>query len=158
MRTFELRVTNCAPKRRWISTREQIYPRHLNSFPLFGSEAHGFWTAKEDVEKRFFVLAFYATGEEPGEVVRRYMQSAQNLLRIYGALIYPTSLALNRQSSNLQQGPLLSDGKRKGREDAAATMRSVGSVPACPVPRVVSRFGVNVAGALLFEESGAFRR
>jgi hypothetical protein len=20
------------------------YPRHLNSFPLFGIEAHGFWT------------------------------------------------------------------------------------------------------------------
>jgi NIPSNAP len=29
--------------------RERIYPRHLRSFPLFGIEAHGFWTAKEDV-------------------------------------------------------------------------------------------------------------
>ncbi len=54
---------------------EQIYPRHLSSFPLFGIEAHGFWTAKEDVEPRFFVLASYAAGEELGDVVRRYMQT-----------------------------------------------------------------------------------
>jgi hypothetical protein len=38
---------------------EQIYPRHLSSFPLFGIEAHGFWTAKEEVEPRLFVLASY---------------------------------------------------------------------------------------------------
>jgi hypothetical protein len=30
--------------------------------------------------------------------------------------MYQTSLALNRQSSYLQQAPLLSDGKRKQRE------------------------------------------
>ena len=30
-------------------------------------------------------------------------------------------------------------------------------VPAYPVPRVASHFGVNVAGALPFEESGAIR-
>jgi hypothetical protein len=58
--------------------REQIYPRHLSSFPLFGIEAHGVWTAKEDVEPRLFVLASYAAGEEPGEVARRYMQSTES--------------------------------------------------------------------------------
>jgi hypothetical protein len=57
--------------------REQIYPRHLGSFPLFGIEAHGFWIGKEDVEPRFFVLASYAAGEDPDEVVRRYMQSTE---------------------------------------------------------------------------------
>jgi hypothetical protein len=51
-----------------------------SSFALFGIEAHGFWTHREDVEPRFFVLASYAAGEEPGE------------------LMYQTSLALNRQS------------------------------------------------------------
>ena len=56
---------------------EKIYPRHLNSFPLFGIEAHGFWTAKEDVKPRLFVLASFAAGEEPGEVGRRYMQSTE---------------------------------------------------------------------------------
>ncbi len=57
--------------------KDQIYPRHLDSFPLFDIEAHGFWTAKEDVEPRLFVLASYAAGEEPGKVARRYMQSSE---------------------------------------------------------------------------------
>ncbi len=46
-------------------------------FPLFGIEAHGFWTAKDDVEPRLFVLASYTAGEEPGEVARRYTQSTE---------------------------------------------------------------------------------
>jgi hypothetical protein len=54
-----------------------IYPRHLDSFPKFGIEAHGFWTAAADVEPRLFVLASYVPGEEPGEVARRYMQSTE---------------------------------------------------------------------------------
>jgi hypothetical protein len=65
--------TRCVPKRRSISTGR----RHLNSFPLFGIEAHGFWTAKEDVEPRLFVLASYAAGDDSGEVARRYMQSTE---------------------------------------------------------------------------------
>jgi len=69
--------TSCAPKRRSISTWRRFIPRHLNSFPLFGIEAHGFWTAKEDVEPRLFVLASYAAGKDPGEVARRYMQSTE---------------------------------------------------------------------------------
>jgi hypothetical protein len=77
---------------------DQIYPRHLSSFPLFGIEAHGFWTAKEDVEPRLFVLASYAAGEEPGEVARWYMQSTEFAEDIRN---YQTSLALNRQSSYL---------------------------------------------------------
>jgi len=75
------------------------------------------------VETRFFVLASYTAGEEPGEVVRRYMQSAAADIRGFDL---SASLALNRQSSYLQQGALLIDGKRNGTEDAAATMRSVG--------------------------------
>lgn len=77
MRTFELRVYTLRTKEALDFYREQIYPRHLSSFPLFGIEPHGFWTAKEDVEPRHFVLASYAAGEEPGEVVRRYMQSTE---------------------------------------------------------------------------------
>ena len=77
MRTFELRVYTLRNKRALDSYVNEIYPRHLDSFPLFGIEAHGFWTAREDVEPRFFVLASYAAGEEPGEVGRRYMQSAE---------------------------------------------------------------------------------
>ena len=77
MRIFELRVYKLRTKEALDFYREQIYPRHLSSFPLFGVQAHGFWTAKEDVEPRFFVLASYAPGEEPREVVRRYMQSTE---------------------------------------------------------------------------------
>lgn len=76
-RTFELRVYKLRTKEALDFYKDQIYPRHLNSFPLFGIEAHGFWTAKEDVEPRLFALASYAAGEEPGEVGRRYMQSTE---------------------------------------------------------------------------------
>ena len=77
MRTFELRVYKLRTKEALDLYMNQIYPRHLRSFPLFGIEAHGFWTAKEDDEPRLFVLASYAAGEEPGEVARRYMQSKE---------------------------------------------------------------------------------
>jgi hypothetical protein len=77
MRTFELRVYNLRTKEARDFYMNQIYPRHLSSFPLFGIEGHGFWTAKEDAEPRLFVLASYAAGEEPGEVTRRYMQSKE---------------------------------------------------------------------------------
>ena len=77
MRTFELRVYKLRTKEALDFYMGQIYPRHLNSFPLFGIEAHGFWTAKGDVEPRLFVLASYAAGEDPGEVAQRYMRSAE---------------------------------------------------------------------------------
>src|SRR5260370_8687957 len=41
---------------------------------------------------------------------------AQNSLRTSGTMMYQKSLALNRQSSYLQQALLLNDGKRKQRE------------------------------------------
>jgi hypothetical protein len=77
MRTFELRVYKLRTKEALDFYMETVYPRHLRSFPLFGIEAHGFWTAKEDVEPRLFVLASYAVGNDPGEVARRYMQSTE---------------------------------------------------------------------------------
>jgi NIPSNAP len=77
MRTFELRVYKLRTKEELDFYSESVYPGHLNSFPLFGIEAHGFWTAKEDVEPWLFVLVSYAAGEEPGEVARRYMQSTE---------------------------------------------------------------------------------
>src|SRR5260370_23221186 len=46
---------------------------------------------------------------------------AQNSLRTSGTLMYQTSLALNRQSSYLQQAPLVNDGKRKQREQMNTT-------------------------------------
>ena len=48
MQTYELRV--CKPRTTEALNfyRDMIYPRHLNSFPLFGIEGHGFWTARAD--------------------------------------------------------------------------------------------------------------
>ena len=77
MRTFELRVYTLRTKEALDFYLDQIYPRHLNSFPLFDIVAHGFWTKKEDAEPRLFVLASYAAGDEPGEVAQRYMQSKE---------------------------------------------------------------------------------
>src|SRR6202140_4384417 len=65
MRTFELRVYKLRTKEALDFYMEKIYPRHLSSFPVFGIEAHGFWTPKEDAEPRLFVLASYAAGGEP---------------------------------------------------------------------------------------------
>lgn len=76
MRTFELRVYKLRTHEALAFYIDEIYPNHLNSFPLFGIEAHGFWTAKDDAEPRLFALVSYAPGDEPGEVARRYMQSA----------------------------------------------------------------------------------
>jgi hypothetical protein len=45
MRTFELRVSTLRTKEPLDFYRDAIYPCHLKSFPLFGIEAHGFWTA-----------------------------------------------------------------------------------------------------------------
>lgn len=77
MRTFELRVYKLRTREALSFYMTQIYPRHLHSFPLFGIEAHGFWTAKDDAEPRLFVLASYTAGDEPGEVAGRYMQSKE---------------------------------------------------------------------------------
>jgi hypothetical protein len=77
MRTFELRVYTLRVKEAFDFYREVVYPRHLNSFPRFGIEAHGFWTARADVEPRLFVLVSYAAREEPAEVSRRYMQNTE---------------------------------------------------------------------------------
>ena len=77
MRTFELRVHTLRNREALHFCGNEIYPRHLGSFPLFGIEAHGFWTVSEDEEPRLFVLASYPEGAKPGEVVRRYMQSAE---------------------------------------------------------------------------------
>jgi len=77
MRSFELRVYKLRTKEALDFYREVVYPRHLNSFPLFEIEAHGFWTAMADVQPRLFVLVSYAADEELGEVGRRYMESTE---------------------------------------------------------------------------------
>ena len=77
MRTFELRQYTLRSKEALDIYINQVYPRHLHSFPLFGIEPHGVWTAKDSVEPTVFVLVSYPEGEDPGEVVRQYMGSSE---------------------------------------------------------------------------------
>jgi hypothetical protein len=77
LRTFELRLSTLRTKEALAFYMNQIYPRHLNSSPLFTIEAHGFRTAKADNQPRLYVPPVYAAGGEPGEVARRYTQSTE---------------------------------------------------------------------------------
>lgn len=77
MRTFELRVYKLRTREKLNFYKDQVYPRHLGSFPVFGIEAHGFWTVKDELEPRLFVLASYAAGEDPEEIAGRYMKSPE---------------------------------------------------------------------------------
>ena len=77
MRTYEPRVYSLRNKEALRFYIETVYPRHLESFPVFGVEAHGFWTVKDDAGARLFVLVSYADGDDPGDVSRRYLQSAE---------------------------------------------------------------------------------
>ena len=102
MRTFELRVYKLRTREALHLYMDEIYPRHLNSFSVFGIEAHGFWTAKEDPEPRLFVLASYGAGEDPGDVALRYMQSegfaediknfdVSDIIGVESTILVPTS-------------------------------------------------------------------
>ncbi len=77
MRTFEMRVYSLRTKEALDFYASTVYPRHLNNFGLFGVEAHGLWTQKDDVAHRIFVLVSYAEGDDPGEVAQRYIQSPE---------------------------------------------------------------------------------
>lgn len=77
MRTFELRVYTLRTKEALDFYASTVYPRHLNNFGLFGVEAHGLWTKRDDVAHRIFVLVSYAEGDDPGEVAQRYIQSPE---------------------------------------------------------------------------------
>ena len=94
---------------------------------------------------------------------QRWFYLASLLMLILFVIIYNRlSKPINRiQTEAAKTGERLNN----GRELQASWDRSLidpcsaaRCVPACPVPRVASRFGVNVAGALPFEESRAFRR
>jgi hypothetical protein len=77
MRTFELRVYTLRSATALEYYRDVIYPRHMDSFPAFWIDAHGFWTARADERPRLFALVSYAAGGDPGEVARHYMQSEE---------------------------------------------------------------------------------
>ena len=77
MRTFELRKYTLSTKETLDIYLNQVYPRHLDSFPLFGIEPHGVWVVEGSIDPQAFVLVSYAEGEDPGKVVRRSMGSPE---------------------------------------------------------------------------------
>ena len=112
MRTFELRVYKLRTKEALDFYMEQIYPRHLSSFPLFGIEAHGFWTAKEDVEPGSSCWPLIRRAKIPARSLGGTCK-AQNSLTTSETLMFPTSLALNQRFSYLQQVLRSSDGEKE---------------------------------------------
>jgi NIPSNAP len=62
MRTFELRQYTLRSKEALDTYMNQVYPLHIDSFPLFGIEPHGVWTVKDSAEPQAFVLVSYPEG------------------------------------------------------------------------------------------------
>jgi len=77
MRTYEMRVYTLRTPEALDVYASTVYPRHLDNFGLFGVEAHGLWTQKDDAAHRVFVLVSYAEGDDPVEVARRYIASPE---------------------------------------------------------------------------------
>ena len=77
MRAYEMRVYTLRTKEALEYYASTVYPRHLSNFGLFGVEAHGLWTKKDDVANRMYVLVSYAEGDDPNEVAQRYIQSPE---------------------------------------------------------------------------------
>ena len=77
MRTYEMRVYTLRTPEALDVYASTVYPRHLDNFGLFGVEAHGLWTQKDDPAHRVFVLVSYAEGDDPVEVARRYIASPE---------------------------------------------------------------------------------
>ncbi len=77
MRTVEMRVYSLRSKEALDIYASTVDPRYLDNSALFGVEAHGVWTRKDDESHRAFVLVSYAEGDDPGEVAQRYIQSPE---------------------------------------------------------------------------------
>jgi hypothetical protein len=60
MKTNELRVDKLRTKKALDFYRDVVYPRHLNSFPLFGIEAH---RAGHSATPWFCATHLYALGD-----------------------------------------------------------------------------------------------
>ena len=112
MRTFELRVYTLRTKEALDFYREVVYPHHLNSFPLFGIEVHGFWTVKEDLEPRSSCWPLMRRAKIPARSLGGTCK-AHNSLTTSETSMFPTSLALNQRFSYLQQVLRSSDGQKE---------------------------------------------
>lgn len=76
MRSFEFRIYTLRTPEALAQYAQTIYPRHIRSMGRFGVELRGFWTKRDDPAPRLFALVSYAEGQDPGEVAKRYLRSA----------------------------------------------------------------------------------
>ena len=76
-RRFELRIYTLPSKDALDFYKDEVYPRHLKSLPLFGVEVHGFWTPPSEVGHQLYVLASYPHNQDPSEVATEYRNSKE---------------------------------------------------------------------------------
>jgi primosomal protein N' len=105
MSTSELRVYTLRTKDALDYYREQIYPRHLSSFPPFGIEATASGSQRKTSSHNSSCWSPARRAKNPARWLGGICK-ARNLTRTFGTLMYPTSLGLNRPSSYRQQVPL----------------------------------------------------
>jgi len=115
MRTFELRVYKLRTKEALDFYMNQIYPVIPAAFRCSGLRPTASGPPRRMSSHGPSCWPPMRRAKNPARSFGGICK-AQNLLRRSGTLMYQTSLALNQQSSYLQQAPLLSDGKRKQRE------------------------------------------
>jgi hypothetical protein len=97
MRTFEFRVYKLRTKEALEFYIGEIYPRHLKSFPLFGIEAHGFWTAGRMSSHGSSCWSPMRRAKNPATSLGGICK-AQNSLTTSETLMFPTSWVLNQRS------------------------------------------------------------
>ena len=115
MRTFELRVYKLRTKEALDFYMEKIYPRHLTAFRCSGLRPTASGPPRRMSSHGSSCWPPMRRAKNPARSLGGICK-AKNSLRTSGTLMYRTSLALNRQSSYLQQAPLLNDGRGKQRE------------------------------------------
>lgn len=74
---FELRIYTLPSKDALDFYKDEIYPRHLKGFPLFGIEPHGFWTTPSENGHKLYALVSYSNDQDISEVLHRYMKSKE---------------------------------------------------------------------------------
>jgi hypothetical protein len=78
-RRFELRIYTLPSKDALDLYKDEIYPRHLKSFPLFGIEAHGFWTPPSEVGHKLHALTSYPNNQDPSEFFAVHVHEQQRI-------------------------------------------------------------------------------
>lgn len=77
MRQYHLRIYTLDSPESLEHYATQNYPRHLESFPKYGIEAHGFFRPADTSEPKLYVLVSYDEGADEHAVESAYMASPE---------------------------------------------------------------------------------